>query len=64
MTRLNRRHVHAESIDADTSSEEYDDIKSTINYLSGIRSTLNSILYVTSDGILNNNFYVSILNII
>ncbi|CAI6372900.1 unnamed protein product [Macrosiphum euphorbiae] len=63
MTRLNRRHVHAESIDADTSSEEYDDIKSTINYLSSIKSTLNSILYVTPDGVLTDNFFNLLLHL-
>eukprot|EP00102_Acyrthosiphon_pisum_P020486 XP_016657696.1 PREDICTED: ATP-dependent DNA helicase Q5-like [Acyrthosiphon pisum] len=57
MSRLNRRHVHAEKIHAGMSSEEYDDIKSTINDLSNIRSTLNSILYVTPDVVLTANFY-------
>ncbi|XP_060855754.1 ATP-dependent DNA helicase Q5-like [Metopolophium dirhodum] len=56
ITRLDCRHVYAEVIHAGTSLEEYEDIKSTINELSTIRSTLNSILYVTPDVVSTVNF--------
>ncbi|XP_029341284.1 ATP-dependent DNA helicase Q5-like [Acyrthosiphon pisum] len=57
ISRLNRTDVYAEHIHVGMSSEEYDDIKTTINDLSNIRSTLNSILYVTPDVVPTANFH-------
>jgi len=62
IARLNREEVHVEIIDTGTSSEEFDNIKNSINYLSNIRSSLNSILYVTPDVVPTVDFLVSEFN--
>jgi len=64
IARLNRREIHVEIIDTRTSLEEFDNIKNTINNLAHIRSTLNSILYVTTDVVPTVDFLVSKLNTI
>jgi len=64
INRLNREQVYVETIDAGMSSEQLDYIINTINNLSNLRSSLNSMLYVTPDAVSNDNFLVSKLNII
>lgn len=62
ITRLNREDVYVEVLDAETSSEEWGLVQSTIHRLCNMLSSHNSILYVTLDVIFNVNFSVSKLN--
>ncbi|KAL4083060.1 hypothetical protein QTP88_028390 [Uroleucon formosanum] len=61
INRLNREHVYVEIIDAGTSSEKLDHIKNNINNLSNIRSSLNSMLYVTPD-VVSNVYFLNLLH--